>query len=235
MSTNPPYPVKHEVLMQTFPSFPEHEFWTSSRIEKFCNAATPLEFREGAFILSPDDPPNALFLIETGRVSMYYYSNEGSVITYSHAGPGELLGTKGVFIKPERLFYTIADCDVRVWKISHKAFLTLLQEDFEFVCWHFSRAFSRLDNLERKMLNSALLSSHRRLALTLLELSDRAENRTENTAQIAITQQELSNMLSVTRQTIGTCIKDFQDKGILQTKRGKIEIFDLKALKAEMM
>lgn len=222
-------------MAETLPIFPDHEFWTGPRVERFCRVAVPIEYRSGAFILSPEDPPKALFLIESGKVSMYHYSIKGDIVTFDKAKPGDLLGTKGVFIKPERLFYTIADSDVRVWKISHEDFLTLLREDFEFAVWQFSRAFSRLDLLERKMLNSVLLSAHHRIVLALLELSDQSEQKTEHSAVIFITQQEISSMLSVTRQTTGACLKDLQDKGILKTKRGQIEICDLAALRREVL
>lgn len=233
MSENPVVSAERRAASDPLPAFPGHEFWTEDRVARFCRDAVPQEFRVGAFILSPDDPPQACFLLESGTVSMYYYSSEGNVITHARYGPGELLGVKGLFITPTRLFHTVADGRVRVWKLPYEKFRNLLREDFDFVEWHFRRVFSRLDNLERKNLNSALLSAHCRIALTLLELSEHTENRKDNTADVAITQQELSNMLSITRQTTGVCLKNLQSKGILATKRGKIEIRDLAALRQE--
>ncbi len=225
----------HAFPPKTLPSFSGHEFWTAPRVSKFCRDATPMEYRAGAFILSPDDPPRAIFLIESGMVTMYYYSSEGNVITHARYGPGELLGVKGLFITPTRLFHSVANCNVRVWKLPYEKFLNILREDFDFVEWHFRRVFTRLDNLERKNLNSVLLSAHCRIALTLLELSENAEVKTENSAVVSITQQELSNMLSITRQTTGICLKELQNKGILITKRGKIEICNLAALRLETL
>lgn len=234
MSESPPVYPNH-TSSRSFPVFPNHEFWTQDRVEKFCRLATPIDFRSESFILSPEDPPSSVFLIEYGRASLYHYSSDGSTIIHARYGPGDLLGVKGAFFKPLRLFHTIADLDTRVWELPHKLFHDLLQEDFDFVVWFLTLVLNRLDILERKMLDSALLSTHHRLALTLLDLSAQSPHQTENSVLLSLTQQDLSNMLSVTRQTTGACLKDLQDKGILKTKRGQIEICDLAALKMETL
>lgn len=222
-------------MSTNLPVFPNHAFWTAPKIEAFCSKAVPVKFSCGTFILSPEAPPGALFLLETGSASMYHYSESGDVVTFSQAKPGDLIGTKGVFIQQERLFYTIADSDVCAWKINHESFLALLREDFEFVLWHFSRAFHRLDVLERKVLNSLLLSAYHRLVLTLLELIGRSPQKADQPIRISITQQELCNILSISRQTVGTCLKEMQSKGLLRTMRGQIEICDLNALRQEIL
>lgn len=222
-------------MFASLPEFPNHAFWTPAKIEAFCSKAVPIEFRSGAFILSPDAHPGVLFLLESGNASMYYYSEGGNVIAFSQAGPGDLIGTKGVFIQQERLFYTIADSDVRAWKIKHEAFLDLLRADFEFVQWHFTQAFYRIDFLERKMLNSFLLSAYQRLALTLIEKADIASAANDCVMYVPVKQQELSNILSISRQTVGICLKKMQSKGLLRTMRGKIEILDLERLRQEII
>jgi Mn-dependent DtxR family transcriptional regulator len=72
------------------------------------------------------------------------------------------------------------------------------------------------------------------LALTLLELCDQAKHTADSAVVISITQQELSNMLSVSRQTVAACLTRMQGRGILKTMRGKIELYDIAALRREV-
>ena len=146
------------------------------------------------------------------------------------------MGVKGAFREnAERLFHAIAETDVRIWKLSKEQFFDLLRQDFQLVLQTFERFYYHLELIERNMLNSVLLSAHHRLVLALLELADQAGVPGENTARISITQQELSNLLSVSRQTTAACLKDLQDKGLLKTGRGWIELYDLDALRQEVL
>ncbi|GKS91317.1 Crp/Fnr family transcriptional regulator [Acidovorax sp. SUPP2539] len=49
---------------------------------------------------------------------------------------------------------------------------------------------------------------------------------------IALSQEELSLMLALSRQTINQILKDLQARGLLQVHRGEIEVRDLPALRA---
>jgi CRP-like cAMP-binding protein len=182
----------------------------------------------------PVNPAKDIFLIESGKVSMCYYTDVGTTVTIIQDGPGEFLGVKGAFRETERKFYAIADTDVRVWRIGRENFYALLREDFDFVLRVFSRFSLHLDTIERKMLNF-FLSAKNRMVLTLLELGEQSEHKTDSYAQVSITQQELSNLLSVSRQTTFACLKELQDKGIIKTKRGLIEICDTSALRRELL
>lgn len=223
-------------MSQNLPAFPDQSFWTFARIRAFCADATPISYRKGSVIFFPEDFSKYVFLIEYGRVNTCYYSPAGAVITLFQDGPGEVMGVKGAFREgAERLFHAVAETDVRIWKLKKERFFDLLRSDFQFVLQTFERFSYHLELIERNMLNSVLLSAHHRLVLALLELADQVERTDGNPVRISVTQQELSNRLSVTRQTTSACLKDLQDKGLLKTGRGWIELFDPDALRQEVL
>lgn len=49
---------------------------------------------------------------------------------------------------------------------------------------------------------------------------------------LAVTQQELALMIGVSRQTTNEILKDLEAQGLLQVRRGQVEITDLSALRA---
>lgn len=225
------------VVTTDLPKIPTQQFWTASRLELFCRHAKPVEFSSGQHIFSPGEYSNFLYLIEDGKVNMCYYSSSGSAIIVFQDGPGELLGSKGLFNHSNagQLFYSIAATDVRAWAIRRENFVVLLQEDFDFVVQLLSRFSLHMDILERKLLHSMTLSAHHRIVIQLLELSEQSSHRTTNTATVFVTQQELADMLSLSRQTTVVCLKSLQEKGILKTSRGQIDLCNLENLRQEIL
>lgn len=219
------------------PKIPTQQFWTASRLTAFCRHAKPIEFSGGTHIFSPGEYSNYLYLIESGKVNMCHYSENGASIIVFQDGPGEILGSKGLFNGPRaaQQFFAVAATDVKAWAIRRENFVVLLQEDFDFVEQVFSRFSLHMDILERKLLHSMTLSAHHRIVMQLLELSEQTNHRTTNTAVVFITQQELSDMLSLSRQTTVVCLKNLQEKGILKTSRGQIDLCNLENLRQEIL
>lgn len=219
------------------PKIPTQQFWNASRLALFCRHAKPVEFASGEHIISPGEQSNFLYLIEQGKVNMCYYTDTGTSIIVFRDGPGELLGSKNLFPAPNasQLFYAVAATDVRAWAIRRENFAVLLQEDFDFVIQLLSRISLHIDILERKLVHSMTLSAHHRIVMMLLELSEQSNHRTINTATVFVTQQELGDMLSLSRQTTVVCLKSLQEKGIIKTSRGQIDICNLENLRQEIL
>lgn len=219
------------------PKIPTQQFWTASRLTSFCRHAKPLEFSPGEHIISPEEQSSFLYLIEQGKVNMCYYTDTGTSIIVFQDGPGELLGSKNLFpaANANQLFYAVAATNVRVWAIRRENFAVLLQEDFDFIIQLMSRISLHMDILERKLVHSMTLSAHHRIVMMLLELSEQSNHRTTNTATVFVTQQELADMLSLSRQTTVVCLKTLQEKGILKTSRGQIDICNLENLRQEIL
>ncbi len=218
-----------------YPAFSSDKFWTAPRVEKFCSCAVPVEYKKGEHIITPEKHVNSLYLIETGKVNMCYYASTGATIIVFQDGPGELLGCKDVFGDGDPTLYAIAATNVRTWMIGREELFSLLRDDFQFVLRTCTRLSFHLDILEQKLTRSLFLSAHQRLVLTLLDLAKRSGRRTADTAQIRVTQQELSDMLSISRQTTSICLKNLQRKNILHTSRGRIDICSLEDLRQEIL
>lgn len=74
---------------------------------------------------------------------------------------------------------------------------------------------------------NALHSVEARLARSLLDASDRADDRTLN-----LTQGGLGHLLGVQRTTVAAAISNFQRQGILKSGRASVEIVDVARLEA---
>ncbi|WCM86290.1 Crp/Fnr family transcriptional regulator [Acidovorax sp. NCPPB 3576] len=81
----------------------------------------------------------------------------------------------------------------------------------------------------------ALLPAPQRVAWRLALMAEGYGQWTDGARSrrvIALSQEELSLMLALSRQTINQILQDLQARGLLQVHRGEIEVCDLPALRA---
>lgn len=85
--------------------------------------------------------------------------------------------------------------------------------------------------------DAALLPTPVRLARRLLQMSEgygiRADSGQLSSRTLHVSQDKLSSMLAVSRQTINQVLRDMESEGILDLRRGSIEILDCNLLKAK--
>ncbi|WKB53403.1 Crp/Fnr family transcriptional regulator [Eleftheria terrae] len=78
----------------------------------------------------------------------------------------------------------------------------------------------------------ALLPAPQRLARRLVRIAEGQEAQAQSIdSRLRLSQQQLSSLLSLTRQTTNQILKDFEKRGLLRVVRGGIEVLDLAGLR----
>lgn len=207
--------------------------WTEEMLDKFCGASTQVNYKKGSTILHPLMENQFLFLVEFGVVGYRCFSKEGDEMTVQQMRTGELFGIKAIFASKneKRHFFVMADTDVRLWKMSKESFLQLLEKDYEFSKSIVQYFLHYVNRLEKNLMNSAVLDNYHRLVLMLM---DYAENINNNRAIVRITQQNLADLLRLSRQSVSAYLSEMTKQGLIEVMRGRIRILDWDALVKEL-
>ena len=178
-----------------------------------------------------DASPN-IYLIASGRVRMFFTSNDGKEITYQIIGERQLIGESaflGHAARPTTIRavndVTLLSCPVRSLKPYlmesrelNEAVLTLLTDNYDFLCAQVRRL--------------TVYNRFQRVASYLLDQT------AEDNAGIGIvnstlpyTHEELGVCLNLNRVTVTNILNQFQKQGIVKLGRKKIQVIDKEKLR----
>jgi CRP/FNR family transcriptional regulator len=181
------------------------------------------QYTKGQTILLQNETPPGVFVIESGKVRSYTITPEGheQLISIHSRGEDIPVGCAFGVIKKPRYFYdAYTRCVVRI--IPQKEFVERLLSDMELLQQTY------LNNVEQ--LASALSRIHamgqprasNKVALTLIYLADRLGSRPwakPKFTEISITQEEIANLLGMTRETVSFELKKLRIKKMVSYSR----------------
>jgi CRP/FNR family transcriptional regulator, cyclic AMP receptor protein len=178
------------------------------------HAGTSVKFRRRQVIFAVGDRSDSLFLIERGSVKLTVNSEEGREAVIAVLGQGSFFGESALATKRfDRSVNAIALTDVRTARIARDSVLHLLHaggacEDL--VSCLVELISQRSDDLA----NTLLYSSERRLARALLAMSRLSQQEDDHRIP-RVSQQDLANMVGITRQRVNVLIKRFHKLGFI--------------------
>jgi CRP-like cAMP-binding protein len=177
------------------------------------------------------EPAAHFFMLESGRAQCYRVTESGTEIALAMLTGGDILGINALF--KQRTFYqanaaALTDCDLLVWK---KAAIRevaarnpqLTENALHIVLDYLKRYVERHVNLMSK-------TAEQRLAITLLDLAERIGSVHPDGVEIETTNEQISSLADVTRFTTSRLLKNFERKGAVSKRRGRVVIHSPEAL-----
>jgi CRP/FNR family cyclic AMP-dependent transcriptional regulator len=180
----------------------------------------PVAFRRNQVIFLKNDPGDALYLIESGRVKISILNSEGKDLIINIYGAGEVFGEMSVFDGLRRSAAATAQTAVEAWVLSRGAFQQLLEEVPGLAASVISLLSRRLRFTTEQTEMLGLLGAYERVALKLLQLMP--AEITTGPYTINLSQQELAAMLGLSREWLNKVLKSFADQGLVKLEWGKI-------------
>lgn len=207
--------------------------WTVWAMEKLESSSVTLTFQKGETILCPSNCGRELYLVECGVVNYRYYSDSGTAATILQKRAGDVFGLRAFFGREEEWkdYYIVAGTNVQLRRISGESFLTLMRSNSDFfgeVVRYFACC---IDAMERRIAHAAVMSSYQRLIWTLVE---HAERQNDGAIAVLLTQQDLAELLFISRQRISVHLSKLVGRGVIAVKRGRIEILDQVGMNREL-
>lgn len=197
-------------------------------------AARPRSFRKGEVIFYRDDPGESLFLIAGGSVRIYLPSPQGTDLTLAVLGPGDFFGDLALLDgRGPRSASAMALRDTETLVVDRADFLNVIRSRPEAAILVLEVIAGRLRVADEMAGDLAFLGVSTRLAKKLLELA--AAHGVPRAGglllDVRLTQEELANMVGVTRESVNRHLSLFKRLGFLSNQGRRFVIRDADALR----
>jgi len=185
--------------------------------------------RAGDFVYSQGDPAQHFYIVESGRIRVFYQTPAGREPTVTYRGPGHLFGISHLAESGRRVTSAQALESSEIWAMAN--------EDLE-------ETTRRLPALAAGIIRS--LASRLREVMVLVEsvstwpaplrvanflLADRDRRGAESTeAREGWTHESIADRLGCTRQTVTRALNEFARNGWVRVQRKRVIVVDRHAL-----
>jgi CRP/FNR family transcriptional regulator, cyclic AMP receptor protein len=202
----------------------------SEALDQLCRYAKHTALKRGATIFSKGDPGNSLYAVISGTVKISLSSPDGRNAILNLVGPGELFGEMSVLDGQDRSADATANTNCEIYVIDRRDFLPFVRSQpalsmkfIELLC---NRLRWTTDQVEQVILQDL----PGRLASALLGLAEKRKLEPESHT-IAITQQELSEMVGMTRESINKQLRAWAARHWVRLEHGAIVVLDAVSLR----
>ncbi|HKO72557.1 MAG TPA: Crp/Fnr family transcriptional regulator [Bradyrhizobium sp.] len=199
--------------------------------DQLCRYAKHTTLKRGATIFSKGDPGNSLLVVISGTVKISVSSAGGRSAILNLIGAGETFGEIAVLDGQDRTADATANADCELFVIDRREFLpfvrshpALAMKFIELLC---TRIRWTSDQVEQVILQNL----PGRLASALIRLTEK-HKLTPQGRSIAITQQEISEMVGMTRESINKQLRVWATRNWVRLEHGSIVVLQAEPLEA---
>lgn len=186
----------------------------------------------GEILFQRGDAPDGLYCVVEGTVRIGATSADGREALLAVLEPVNWFGEIGVFDRQPRTHDARADGNTTLLHMPQAALIALLENSpallhaFALLLTHKLRlTFTVLEE-------TALLPAPVRVARRLLLMADGYGDLRLGTRRVLrLPQEQLAQLLALSRQTVNQVLKDFQARGMLKLAYGEIELLDFAGLR----
>src|SRR5574340_1121142 len=186
----------------------------------------------GEVLFRQGDEGTALYIILQGRIKISV-SRRTDKVTLAILGKGEFLGEMALLDGMPRSADATAVEDSHLYALNRNDFLSFITSNEKAVRAILFSLSLRLRKTDKLLAEMCFLNLSARLASKLVEMAELQNNNQKELPEyyLKISQQELGDILGVSRESINKELKILRDKQIASTSRSCICIRDLASLK----
>ena len=199
--------------------------------DQLCRYAKHMTLKRGATIFSKGDPGNSLVAVISGTVKISVSSAGGRSAILNLIGAGETLGEIAVLDGQDRTADATANTDCELFVIDRREFLpfvrshpALAMKFIELLCTRIRRTSDQVEQVILQNLPG-------RLASALIRLTEKHKLAPQGRS-IAITQQEISEMVGMTRESINKQLRVWAVRNWVRLEHGAIVVLQAEPLEA---
>ncbi|RZI86768.1 MAG: Crp/Fnr family transcriptional regulator [Rubrivivax sp.] len=191
----------------------------------------PRSLRPGQTLFHRGEPAAGVFGVLEGRLAAFGVSEHGDEALQVHLDPVIWFGEMGLYDDLPRAHHVRAVSQSTVIFLPQEQLRCFLQKNPEY-WFHFGILLTTKLRLSFFLHDGRKLESNDlRVARLLLVITQSFGPKSENTKpRLVIHQQEVAEMLGMSRQTVNQALQRLQAEGLLHIAYNKIEILDIAAL-----
>jgi CRP/FNR family transcriptional regulator, cyclic AMP receptor protein len=198
--------------------------------EQLGRYAKPATLKRGAPIFSKGDPGNSLIAVISGTVKISISSPEGRSAILNLIGPGEIFGEVAVLDGQARTADATANSNCEIFVIDRREFLPFVRSQPALAMKFIELLCTRLRWTSDQVEQIILQDLPGRLASALIRLTERHKAE-QDSRTIAVTQQEISEMVGMSRESINKQLRAWAARNWVRLEHGAIVVLDLEPLR----
>jgi CRP/FNR family cyclic AMP-dependent transcriptional regulator len=206
---------------------------TPEQRTRFAAAASRRKVAANTMVIRRGSPATELYVVESGKLKVQVTSPNGRGTTFDILGPDDLFGEVGMFGGGERTA-DVTTMEPSELLLLREAELTqCLREDPGIGLALMSALAERVMTLSDALEGGASGDAGMRLARSIVRLAERfgvAASPENLRVELTLSQQELAELVGVSRVFANTKLVAWQREGMLTHRSGMLTIHDLKAL-----
>ncbi len=199
--------------------------------DQLCRYAKRSTLKRGAPIFSRGDPGNSLYAVISGTVKISISSPDGRSAILNLIGAGEIFGEVALLDGLARTADATANTNCEIFVIDRREFLPFLRNQPALAMKFIELLCTRLRWTSDQVEEVILQNLPGRLASALIRLTEKHKLAPAGRA-IAITQQEISEMVGMTRESINKQLRAWASRNWVRLEHGAIVVLDASALQA---
>ena len=193
-------------------------------------------FAAGEVVFHAGDPADCMHLVRSGRFAVRIGTEFGDVATLNVVGPGDAFGELALLTPGEPRSATVAALEraetLSVHEIDFRR-LRAARPQTDAVLTQLLAA--RVRRLSGQLVDALYLPAETRVRRRLLDVAaafgaEGAEGAAGDGASIPLTQEELASLAGTSRATVNRVLREEQEQGALELRRGRTTIVDAAAL-----
>src|SRR6266699_4821306 len=191
--------------------------------DQLCRYAKHSSLKRGATIVSKGDPGNSLIAVISGTVKISVSSADGRSAILNLIGPGEIFGEVAVLDGLARTADATANTNCEIFVIHRREFIPFVRSQPALAMKFIELLCTRLRRTSDQVEEVILQNLPGRLASALLRLT---EKHKPGDRTIAITQQEISEMVGMSRESINKQLRAWAARSWVRLEHGAIVVLN---------
>ena len=199
-------------------------------LDQLCRYAQPTSLKRGATLFAKGDPGHSLYAVISGTVKISVSSPDGRNAILNLIGAGEVFGEMSVLDGRVRSADASANTNCEILVIDRRDFLPFVNSQPALAMKFIELLCERLRWTSDQVEQIILQDLPGRLASALLGLTEKRKLESANRT-IAITQQEISEMVGMTRESINKQLRAWAARDWLRLEHGAIVVLNADPLR----
>jgi CRP/FNR family cyclic AMP-dependent transcriptional regulator len=222
-----PFPSSKLAVLRTHPYFADLE---PEAFEQLCRYAKHTTLKRGTTIVSRGEPGNSLIAVISGTVKISVSSADGRSAILNLIGAGEIFGEMSVFDGQPRSADATANTNCEIFVIDRREFIPFVRSQPALAMKFIEMLCARLRWTSNQVEQIILQNLPGRLASALIRLTDKHKG-VPNGRSISVTQQEISEMVGMTRESINKQLRAWAARKWVRLEHGAIVVLNVEMLR----
>lgn len=228
-NTSKPQSIKEQEVLRTVPFFSD---LTDSELSELGKSLVRRRFSAGQVIFHLGDPGGLLYIIETGRIKIFFPNTEGNEVVLAILGQDEFFGELALFDDSPRSATAETVENTTVYTLNRNECLRYLTSNPDLSIKMLSTLARRIRLMNEQISDVFFLDLPGRLARKLLTLAEDHGEEVENGVRIPmqLTQTDLAEMTGATRVSVNKALRRFRNAEWVSVKQKRFTIHNAEAL-----